>query len=49
MNVLAKYNAPYKYTSGNLSKILFDVLDDDTDVFNTLRMFTETKNGLGWK
>mgnify|MGYP003630955923 CR=1 FL=1 len=24
-------------------------LDDDTNVFNTLQMFTETKNGLGWK
>jgi len=31
--------------------IAFDELelDDDTDVFNTLQMFTETKNGLGWK
>ena len=27
----------------------FDVLDDDTDIFNTLQMFTETKKGLGWK
>ena len=27
----------------------FEMLDDDTDVFNTLNMFTETKNGLGWK
>lgn len=29
----------------------FDVLDDDEDedVFNSLQMFTETKNGLGWK
>tara|TARA_R110001583_G_scaffold26876_4_gene96576 strand:+ start:2135 stop:2665 length:531 start_codon:yes stop_codon:yes gene_type:complete len=29
----------------------FDELDDDVDddVFNSLQMFTETKNGLGWK
>ena len=29
----------------------FDELDDDEDedVFNSLQMFTETKNGLGWK
>ena len=29
--------------------VAFDTLDDNTDVFNTLKMFTETKNGLGWK
>ncbi len=28
--------------------IAFDQLDDDTDVFQELKMFTETKNGLGW-
>ena len=36
--------------------VAFDELDDDEDedgdgddVFNSLQMFTETKNGLGWK
>ena len=30
--------------------VAFDELDDDDeDVFDTLQMFTETKNGLGWK
>jgi hypothetical protein len=28
----------------------FDEMDDDEDnVFDTLQMFTETKNGIGWK
>ena len=28
----------------------FDDMDDDEDnVFDTLQMFTETKNGIGWK
>ena len=29
--------------------VAFDEMDDDEDVFDTLQMFTETKNGLGWK
>ena len=31
--------------------VAFDELDDDDDddVFDSLQMFTETKNGLGWK
>ena len=29
--------------------IAFDEMDDGTDVFQELKMFTETTNGLGWK
>ena len=33
-----------------IMSVAFDEMDDDEDnVFNTLQMFTETKNGLGWK
>ena len=28
--------------------IAFDQMDDGTDVFQELKMFTETKNGYGW-